>query len=66
MSNDVKGKKRGRKAGSKGHCSYCGEPGHYAKTCKVWKTERDELGLDENEKMVEVPMKTGVDPDDIG
>jgi hypothetical protein len=31
--------KRGRKPGSKGHCSYCGEVGHYKKTCPKYKKE---------------------------
>jgi len=51
--------RRGRKPGSKGHCSYCGEVGHYKRTCPKFKKE-----VAEGTVLVEVNLKTGVDPDD--
>jgi len=52
-------KKRGRKPGSKGHCSYCHEVGHYKRTCPKYKKE-----VAEGTVLVEVNLKVGTDPED--
>lgn len=36
-------KKRGRKPGQTGKCSYCGKPGHYITACR--KRKADEAAL---------------------
>jgi hypothetical protein len=54
---------RGRRPGSKGHCSYCGDVGHYKKTCPKLKQDLAEGKVQESD-LVKVELRVGVDPDD--